>query len=162
MYTDLLHITRRKGLWKQNKPGTDPIQNHHVSRPDKQVGIFGPWINIRSCWPNRMNCLSCVTSFSLKNFLEHHGTLAYRPWCFSVRIAYGFHSEAYKAASAVNGRVALVRVWPHTPTSCNAVWILCSRAKSPMKNCNRRVNYCRMLIQNFNFMNTHAEKICMC
>ena len=61
----------------------------------------------------------------------------------------------------VNGRVALVRFWHHTPTSCNAVWILCSRAKSPMKNCNRRVNYCRMLTQNLNFMNTHAKKICI-
>ena len=30
-----------------------------------------------------------------------------------------------------------------------------------MKNCNRRVNYCRMLAQNLNFMNTDAENICI-
>ncbi len=153
MYTDLLHITRIKGIWKQNKPETDQIQNNHVSRPDKQVSILRPWINI--CPLAQQNELHFVCHlFFVEEFLEL-GTLAYRPWCFSVPIVYGFHSEAYKAAS---GNVTLVRFWHLTSTSCNAVWILCSRAKSPMKNCNRRVNYCRMLTQILNFMNTHAEK----
>ncbi len=61
----------------------------------------------------------------------------------------------------VNGRAAVVRFGHHTPTPFDAIWILCSRAKSPMKICNRCVNHCRMLTQNLNFMNTHAKKICI-
>ncbi len=105
--------------------------------------------------------MSWVHSFSLKNFLEHHGTLAYRPWCFSVPIAYGFHSEAHKATSSEWVRSIGAFLIPY-PTPCDAVWILCSRAKSPMKNCNRRVNYSRLLTPKLNFMNTHAAKICIC
>ncbi len=107
-----------------------------------------------------MNCLLCVTSFSMKNFWEHHGTVAYRPWCFIIPIAYGFHSEAYKAASGEWVRSIGMFMTPY-PDLLRSVRILCSRAKSPMKNCNRRVNYCRMLTQNLNFMNTHGKKICI-
>ncbi len=46
-YTDPLHIPCRKGIWKENTPTTDRIRNSHVSRPDKQRGIFEPWISIR-------------------------------------------------------------------------------------------------------------------
>ncbi len=120
------------------------------------MGILGPRINICS-WVQQNKLHPVIQPFFVQEF---SGT----PWYTGLQTMVLQHRMLFLQQSTsghIEWMVALVCFWCHTPNPCKAIWILCSRAKSPMKNCNRRVKHFRMLTQKLNFMDTHAEKICI-
>ena len=139
MHTDLLYIACRKGIWKQNTLTTDRIRDNHVSPPDKQIGIFGPWITMQQKKVHLVCQFGFVKELSGKWLYPGLWTTVLK---HTDRIWYPQRSAARR--QRMNGRTALRDPWiPTMPSGYFSV-----SAKFPIKNGNRSVNDCRILTKN--------------